>query len=74
LILSHVDKRGFLAGLTHVLDEAGYNIARVALERWNRGGHAMTVCEVDEEIGPDMPSRLSKALPQLSEVRIVQTE
>jgi L-serine dehydratase len=74
LILSHVDKRGFLAGLTHVLDEAGYNIARVALERWNRGGHAMTVCEVDEEIGSDMPSRLSKALPQLSEVRIVQTE
>lgn len=73
LILSHVDERGFLAGLTRVLDEAGYNIARVALERWNRGGHAMTVCEVDEDIQTDLPELLHASLTQLQEIRIVQT-
>lgn len=50
LILYHKDQKGFLAKVSEILSTQGYNIARLTLERWKRGGMAITVSEVDEEV------------------------
>lgn len=72
LILHHADQRGFLAKVSNALDAEGYNIARLSLERWRRGGYAITVCEVDEEIQNDLPEILHSKVPQLKDIRVVQ--
>ncbi|MCF8567128.1 L-serine ammonia-lyase, iron-sulfur-dependent subunit beta [Alicyclobacillus tolerans] len=74
LILHHQDERGFLAKVSHLLDEAGYNIARLSLERWRRGGFAITLCEVDEAIGDDLLDALQASLPHLKDIRTVHVD
>jgi L-serine dehydratase len=73
LILYHVDQRGFLARVSRILDERGYNIARLSLERWRKGGEAITVCEVDEPLPDTMVDDLRKEIVPLRDVRIVAT-
>ncbi|KYP81099.1 L-serine ammonia-lyase, iron-sulfur-dependent subunit beta [Ferroacidibacillus organovorans] len=73
LILYHADQQGFLAKVSHVLDSEGYNIARLSLERWRRGGYAITVCEVDEEIRGDLLEILHTKVSQLKDVRVVRS-
>lgn len=73
LILYHEDQQGFLANISQILDNEGYNIARLALERWKKGGTAVTVCEVDEKPNADVIERLSKSIPCLRDIRFVQT-
>lgn len=72
LILHHRDEQGFLAKVSHVLDSHGYNIARLSLERWTKGGPAITVCEVDDAITSDILDLLKSSITCLKDVRIVQ--
>ncbi|WAH36304.1 L-serine ammonia-lyase, iron-sulfur-dependent subunit beta [Alicyclobacillus dauci] len=74
LILYHTDRQGFLANVSHTLDSEGYNIARLSLERWNRGGLAITVCEVDEILRPGLLERLKEEIPQLNDIRVVEPD
>lgn len=74
LILFHTDQRGFLAKVSQILDEAGYNIGRLSLERWQRGGPAITVCEVDEHVQPDLVDRLKEAILHLRQTRIIRVD
>lgn len=73
LVLYHTDQKGFLAKLSDILSMNGYNIARLTLERWKKGGSAITICEVDEELREDVIQSLKASLPFLNDVRFVQT-
>lgn len=74
LILYHTDERGFLAQVSRILDELGYNIARLSLERWKRGGAAITLCEVDDVIQPELVGHLRSTIPHLKQICRVQVE
>ncbi|WP_067622377.1 L-serine ammonia-lyase, iron-sulfur-dependent subunit beta [Alicyclobacillus acidiphilus] len=74
LILYHTDTRGFLAKVSHLLDARGYNIARLSLERWTRGGSAVTVCEIDEPFDEALLQTLRAEVKQLMDVRVVHAE
>lgn len=72
LILHHLDQRGFLANISRLLDEQGYNIARLTLERKKKGGVAITVCEVDEIIRDETIHDLRKSIPLLHDICKIQ--
>jgi L-serine dehydratase len=72
LVLYHHDKNGFLAKVSQLLDSHGYNIARLALERWRRDGDAITVCEVDGHLRPDIADWLRRSVPGLKDFRILE--
>lgn len=74
LVLYHRDQQGFLARVSQILDTEGYNIARLTLERWNKGGPAITVCEVDEEVREGLADILSASIPHLQRIRFVQVD
>jgi L-serine dehydratase len=74
LILYHRDKKGFLANVSRILDGAGYNIARLSNERYSRGGAAITVCEVDEPLTPELLQNLRSSIPQLEDIRTVYVD
>ncbi len=73
LILYHVDQKGFISMISRRLEAEGYNIARLSLERWSRGGTAITVCEVDEELTDAFLQTLTTTIPILHDVRVVKT-
>lgn len=73
LIFSHTDEKGFLAAVSRILNQNGYNIARLALERKKKGGSAMTICEVDEIVRQEVVQELKHTMPGLQEIRFVQT-
>lgn len=73
LILYHTDEKGFLAKVSHILDTEGYNIARLALERWKKRGLAITVCEVDEDVRDESIHSLKSSIPVLKDIRLVHT-
>ncbi|MDQ0189189.1 L-serine ammonia-lyase, iron-sulfur-dependent subunit beta [Alicyclobacillus cycloheptanicus] len=68
LVLFHHDRKGFLAKVLAMLNEAGYNVSRLNLERWRLGGRAITVVEVDEPIDEALPAALTSAIPELHDV------
>ncbi|RIV24145.1 L-serine ammonia-lyase, iron-sulfur-dependent, subunit beta [Alicyclobacillaceae bacterium I2511] len=71
LILSHKDKPGFIAHLSQILDQQGYNIARLSLDRQSRHGDAITVCEIDETPSSALLKLLSTKIPDLQNIRQV---
>lgn len=73
LILYHKDQKGFLAKVSEILSTQGYNIARLTLERWKRGGMAITVSEVDEEVSDITLKTIKDSIPSLKRVFQVQT-
>lgn len=73
LIFSHTDEKGFLAAVSRILNQNGYNIARLALERKKKGGSAMTICEVDEIVREEVVQEVKHTMPGLQEIRFVQT-
>ncbi|MCL6631482.1 MAG: L-serine ammonia-lyase, iron-sulfur-dependent subunit beta [Alicyclobacillus herbarius] len=70
-ILYHVDEQGFLARMSRWLDERGINIARLSLERWQKGGDAITVCEVDTPVCARLTRDLFAAIPTLRDICII---
>ncbi len=71
LILSHMDKPGFIAHLSQILDQQGYNIARLSLDRKSRHGDAITVCEIDETPSSSLLELLSTKISHLQDIRQV---
>lgn len=53
LIISNVDKPGLLAEVTSLLAKKNINIATIKLNRDKRGGFAVMVVELDEEMQDD---------------------
>jgi len=72
LILYHMDEPGFLVKVLDILLNRGCNIVRLALERWNRGGNAITVCETDEHLDEDIVSVIRAQMPNLKHVCLVK--
>lgn len=72
LILYHRDQKGFLAKISQLLDQHGYNIARLALERIRKAGLAITVCEVDEVIRAETLQLIEREVPMLTMIRSIQ--
>ena len=52
----------------------GYNIARLALERYKKNGPAIAICEIDDIVEPELVSLLEKEIPNMDKIRMVQTE
>lgn len=50
LIVNNVDEPGYVAAVTSMLSRTDVNIANLSLYRDKRGGHAVMVAEVDQEI------------------------
>lgn len=73
LILYHQDRKGFLAKVSEILSTQGYNIARLSLERWKKGGEAITVAEVDEKLSDEVLQAIKEAIPSLRRTFRVQT-
>ncbi|MCY0892707.1 MAG: L-serine ammonia-lyase, iron-sulfur-dependent subunit beta [Acidibacillus sp.] len=73
LILYHIDQKGFISMISRLLDGAGYNIARLSLERFTRAGTAITICEVDEELTESLLTTLLTNVPMLKDIRVVKT-
>lgn len=70
LVMVHWDRKGFLAKVCGILNESGCNVSRLNLERWNVGGRAITVVELDEAIAPALPETLL-TIPEMTDVRTV---
>lgn len=73
LILYHQDQKGFLAKVSELLSKHGYNIARLNLERWKKGGEAITVSEVDEKLSDEILEVIKSSIPSLKRIFQVQT-
>ncbi|MEH7094447.1 L-serine ammonia-lyase, iron-sulfur-dependent, subunit alpha [Neobacillus vireti] len=71
LVIRHIDKQGFLAELSNILNKHGYNIARLGLERAKKGGPAVTICEVDEKSVTTIIPILKKELAILEDILLV---
>jgi len=71
LVIRHIDKQGFLAELSNILNKHGYNIARLGLERAKKGGAAVTICEVDERSVTTIIPILKKELAILEDILLV---
>jgi len=74
LVLYHTDTRGFLAKVFHIIDGFGYNIARLSMERWNPNGNAITVCEIDGYVRPELGETLKAWIPELQDYRLIRIE
>ncbi len=74
LLLYHNDKKGFLAKVCNYLDTKGYNIARLQLERWHRGGSALAIAEIDGSIAGETISELRQIIPEITDFTVVNTE
>lgn len=73
LVLYHKDQKGVLAKVSEILSTQGYNIARLSLERWERGGIAITVAEVDEKVSDTTLQTIKDSIPALKRIFRVQT-
>ncbi len=59
IIVAHLDRPGVIANITHLIAEAGVNIASVRDIREKRGQTALIVIEMDEELPPAYVERIS---------------
>ena len=74
LFFNHTDQKGVIASISSTLHRHGYNIARLALERYKKNGPAIAICEIDDIVESDLLSVLKKEIPNMDEIRMVQTE
>lgn len=61
LIVQNNDTPGIVAFVTSLLYEHHINIATIQLDRDSRGGHAVIVLELDQEVPKDILDRLNNA-------------
>ncbi|WP_153722831.1 L-serine ammonia-lyase, iron-sulfur-dependent, subunit alpha [Sporosarcina cascadiensis] len=74
LIIFHTDKKGVIADLLGILSKKGINIARMANERFAIGGPAITICEIDTQVGEEMLAELKRDVPIIDDILLVETE
>jgi D-3-phosphoglycerate dehydrogenase len=73
LVLRNNDVPGVVGTVGTLLGDAGINIAEIHLARKEGGGDALAVLRLDQEPSEEIVASL-KALPEISEVRIVDLE
>ena len=74
LVIRHSDRKGLIAELSGILNQYGFNIARMANERSKINGPAVTICEIDNQIEPSLITLLKKEIPLIAEICLVQTK
>jgi L-serine dehydratase len=67
-------KKGVITELSGILYQKGLNIARMANERSKINGPAITICEIDNQIGEDLLTILKSEIPIIDEILIIQTK
>jgi L-serine dehydratase len=73
LVIRHSDRKGVIAELSKILQETGFNIARMANERSKIEGPAITICEVDNDVEESLLTLLRREIPTIEEILLVQT-
>lgn len=61
IIIAHLDRPGVIANITHLIAEAGGNIASVRDIREKRGQTALIVIEMDDELPPVYVERIASS-------------
>jgi D-3-phosphoglycerate dehydrogenase len=70
LVCTNEDKPLIVGRMCTAIGEAGVNIASLMLGRDAKGGHALTVLNLDQTLGEDLLEKL-RAIPHVREVRLV---
>lgn len=73
LVFYHDDSIGFIADITLALTKRGYNIARFANERWNKGGKAISICVVDSVVSQSLLEEFNEEVPAITRSSFIQT-
>lgn len=73
LIIRHSDRKGVIADVSWIIQEKGFNIARMGNERSNINGPAITICEVDDSIDESLITMLQREIPVIDEIILIQT-
>ncbi|ODJ72648.1 L-serine ammonia-lyase, iron-sulfur-dependent subunit beta [Brochothrix thermosphacta] len=73
LVFYHDDSIGFIADITLALTKRGYNIARFANERWNKGGKAISICVVDSVVSQSLLEEFNEEVPAITRSCFIQT-
>jgi D-3-phosphoglycerate dehydrogenase / 2-oxoglutarate reductase len=68
LYITNEDQPGFIGALGMVLGNAGVNIATFALGRQTRGGDAIALVEIDDDLTPDVLEAVNK-LPHVMQAK-----
>lgn len=71
LIIKHYDKKGVISNITNLLYTEQINISVMWLSREEKGGHALTIIETDDEI-PLSVSEKMLALDNIIGVRVIR--
>ena len=59
--------------ITLALTKRGYNIARFANERWNKGGKAISICVVDSVVSQSLLEEFNEEVPAITRSCFIQT-
>jgi D-3-phosphoglycerate dehydrogenase len=70
LVCTNEDKPLIVGRMCTAIGEAGVNIGSLMLGRDAKGGHALTVLNLDQTLGEDLLEKL-RAIPHVKEVRLV---
>lgn len=73
LVIRHSDRKGVIADLSWIIQEKGFNIARMGNERSKINGPAITICEVDDTVDESLLDMLKREIPIVNEILLVQT-
>ncbi|MEH7333496.1 L-serine ammonia-lyase, iron-sulfur-dependent, subunit alpha [Neobacillus drentensis] len=74
LVIRHKDRKGVISELSAVLYQNGFNIARMANERSKINGPAITICEIDNHVEETLLALLTKEIPIVNEIVLVETK
>ena len=74
LVIRHKDRRGVISELSGILHQNGINIARMANERSKINGPAITICEIDNHVEDSLLTLLTKEIPIVNEIVLVETK
>lgn len=73
LVIRHSDRKGVIAELSRILQEKGFNIARMGNERSKMNGPAITICEVDNSVDESLLALIKSEIPIVEEILLVET-
>lgn len=74
LVIRHTDRKGAISELSGILYQNGFNIARMANERSKINGPAITICEIDNKVEETLLTLLTKEIPIINEIVLVETK
>ena len=73
IVMRHSDRKGVIAELSKILQEKGFNIARMGYERAKMNGPSITICEVDNTVDESLLAFIKQEIPTIEEILLVET-